>query len=412
MHPSDRSSRGAAAAALLMLALAGSGCGSDSGSPGAPGPTAAGGNVNKAPVAGAAVSVHALGAGGAPGASVAGPFTTDANGDWSGSLPAGAGGPFVLAARGGSYVDEATAGTVTIPPGRALYGLLAGAQSSVTPLTHATYLGMQAQVAGGAAIADAIAGAHASSVNAFGFSFATTVPRNLATASDAEKTYAALLGGLSALIDNHAALGAFANTEKADLVIALARDMSDGLLDGLDAAGAIDVPTDSAGTATAPLPALSAADLSALMNAANAWAATQPALTGIAVLPGVPWNPAAPPPGPCVLQFSGPGAALLPSNCFNVTSSGFQSGNQPVWRDEVDAVEILLVPTDGDPNSYRTIYVLQTEPPNSIWNVSVQGAIAGIARNGDGSVTFTDVTVPVLTATQGPIVLNGTLPAP
>ena len=359
------------------------------------------------------MNVYPLDAGGAPGASAAGPFTSDANGDWSGSIPAGAGGPFVLAATGGSYVDEATSNTVTIPAGRTLYGLLAGTQSQVTPLTHATYLGMQAQVAGGAALGDAIAAATASSINAFGFDFATTVPRNLATASTAERTYAALLGGLSALIDNNAALAAFASTHKVDLVLALATDMADGRLDGLGAAGgAIDVPTDPGASATAPLPALSPADLSALINAANAYAATQPALNGILVAPGVSWNPAAPPPGPCVLQFSGAGAALLPGTCFNVSTSREESGPQLIWEDLVDHVQILLVPTDGDPNQFRTIYVLQLESPNQIWNLSVGGAIAGITRNGNGSVTFTNVSVPVLTATQGPIVLNGTLPAP
>jgi len=415
MQLEKRTSPGGWPAALLLAALAAAGCGSSSSTPSAPGPTAVGGNVSKAPISGAAVQVLVMGSAGTPGASVAGPFTTDANGDWTGSIAAGTSGPFVLAASGGSYVDEANASTVTLPAGRTLHGLLSGTHSQVTPFTHATFLGMVAQVAGGTSVADAIATARASGVSAFGFDFATTVPRNVATASASEKAYAALLGGVSTLLDNNAALSAFTNTPKFDLVLALSADMADGRLDGLDASGsAIDVPTDDTGTATAPMPALSATDLSALAAAANAYAAGQPALNGtqISATAGG-WNPAQPPgPGGCAVGFSGPGASLLRNSCFVVSSATYDFDNQPHWVDEAGFVEILLVPTDSDPNQYRTIYVLQTESPNHIWNESLEGAIPGISRNPNGSVAFSNVSVPALTATMGPLILNGTLPAP
>jgi hypothetical protein len=275
---------------------------------------------------------------------------------------------------------------------------------------------MLAQVNGGQTVAAAIAAATSSAVTAFGFDFATTVPRDLTTASASEKAYAALLGGLSTLIDNNAALGAFTNTEKIDLVIAITRDMSDGKLDGMDAMGAaIDVPTDALGTATAPLPALSATDLSALVAAANAYAAAQPAMAGVTFNPSVAWNPAAPPtppPGPCVLNFSGPGATLLPNTCFNVSTSRTELGVQLIWEDLPDSVQILLVPSDTVQNGIRTAYVSQMNPPYNIWNEFSDGAIAGITRANNGTVTFNNVSIPALTATLGPITLNGTLPAP
>jgi hypothetical protein len=413
MNASRRIPARARALLFLMAALALTGCGSKSSSPTAPGPTATGGNVNKAPVDGAAVNVHAIAAGGVAGALVAGPFTTNAAGDWTGSIPAGQSGPYLLLASGGSYVDEATAATVTIPAGRLLYGLMSGTSAQVTPFTHATYLGMLAQVNGGQTVAAAIAAATSSAVTAFGFDFATTVPRDLTTASASEKAYAALLGGLSTLIDNNGALAAFTSTEKIDLVIAITRDMSDGRLDGMDALGTvIDVPTDPQGTATAPLPALSAADLSALISAANAYAAAHPAIIGVALNPAVAWNPAAPPAGPCVVNFSGPGATLLPNTCFNVSTSRTELGVQLIWEDLPDSVQILLVPSDTVQNGIRTAYVSQMNPPYNIWNDFASEAIAGITRANNGTVTFTNVSIPALTATLGPITLNGTLPAP
>lgn len=408
-----RAKRAAAGGATLIAILSMCGCGSSGGPTTPPGPTNVGGNVSKGPVAGASVEVRKLGANGAIGAPVAGPFTTNSTGGWTGQIAAGNSGPYVLVATGGSYVDEATGSTVTLDAGQALYGILQGTSAQVTPLTQTTFEAVQALTAGGTSLATAIDRATSSATTAFGFSFATTVPSDAAAASTAQKRYAALLGGMSTLLDANPALGAFANTRPLDLVAALASDIANGRLDGLDARGnAIHVPTDPSGSTDAPLPALSPTNLAAWLAAANAYAATVPNLAGVTFGTSTAWNPSNPPAGGAGdVVFSGPGAALLPSVDFTPTTSGVFDV-QFIWDDEVHGVEIIAVPDAG--TTVRTLYVnYNVGEISRIWSKFVSGGIPGIVHSG-GTVTFTDVTLDQLTGGTSPLVLNGQLadPAP
>jgi hypothetical protein len=95
-----------------------------------------------------------------------------------------------------------------------------------------------------------------------------------------------------------------------------------------------------------------------------------------------------------------------------VSTSRTELGVQLIWEDLPDSVQILLVPSDTVQNGIRTAYVSQMNPPYNIWNDFASEAIAGITRANNGTVTFTNVSIPALTATLGPITLNGTLPAP
>ena len=258
-------------------------------------PTSAGGNVSKAPIVGATVNIYKINTDGSIGAFVAGPFTTDAGGNWSGTIPVGSPGPYVMVSTGGTYTDEATGNPVTVAPGQELHGYFQSGSCAVTPLTDATFSAIQALVGGGTGLTTAINGATTSSVVAFGFSFTTTTPSDAPTATAHQKEYAALLGGLSKLLHGNLALTDFAGTPQVDLVIALAKDMADGKLDGLDAFGAtILVPTNATGTTTDSLPALSSTNLSAWLTEANAYAASQPDLRGISFNTSLAWNPAAP----------------------------------------------------------------------------------------------------------------------
>jgi len=403
---------------LLSLLVTGTlltaGCGSDNPtSP--PGPTAVNGNVNKAPLVGANVDIHQINTDGTIGAHVAGPFVTDANGNWTGSIGAGTPGPFVLVATGGSYVDEATGSTILLAAGRELYGLLQGVASQVTPVSHATFLAMQALVTGGTTLADAIAQTVASSQASFGFNFATTVPSDAAGAGTAQKSYAALLGGLSTLLDANPALSAFTNTLPIDLVIALAKDMANGKLDGLDGSGnVILVPTDATGTTTSPLPALSAGDLSAWLNEATVYCSTVLSLNGISFNPNVAWNPANPGQvGSGSVTFSGPGAALLLSSNFTPTSSHATIPDPDpsyIWEDVPNYVEILTVPETA--TTVRTLYIVYFDGVNSyVWNSFNGAGIAGVSRAG-GVTTFTNVSVPQLSGGTTTLILNGSLTEP
>jgi hypothetical protein len=409
--------------ALLGACLLWGGCGDDS-NPAKPAqPTPASGNVNKAPIVGATVTIHKINSDGSiDPAVVAGPFTTDAFGNWSGTIPAGQSGPFVMVSTGGTYTDEATGNSVTIPADRPLYGIYTSGACAVTPLTHATFLAMQRQVTLGATLSNAISQAIGSSTTAFGFSFTTTTPSDALAATTNQKKYAALLGGLSELIDaNPAFTPTFDNTLPIDLVIAIARDMTDGKLDGLDASGAaIQVPTDPTGTTTAPLPALSATDLSAWITEANTYAALTPTLTGITFPTNVTWNPSnlgggggGGGSGSVGIQVI-TGSLTLPTNTITPDTSYVFAGTQLVWDDRVNELEITVVLADQNlyPGKVETVYVVYYGvTPSVVWNAFSISGVSGIALSGN-TITFTNANIPELTSGGTAIRLNGSLTVP
>jgi len=398
---------------LFAIAILLQSCGDSDKSTNPPAPTTVGGNVSKGPIVGASVAILNVTTSGLPGAQAAGPYTTDASGNWTGEAP-GSTTPFVLAATGGTYDDEATGNPVTLGAGQTLYGLLRGTSSQVTPLTHTTFLGVRYLVSGSATLADAINQVTASSVSAFGFDFATTVPRNSATATDNEKRYAALLGGFSTLPSTHPALFGFSSAHPMDVVLALATDMADGRLDGLDPAGSpIEVPTPGPGVLATELPALSPNDLSAWLNACNQYAGTQTDLTGIGFDVNLAWHPSSSGGGgDCDVTFSGTGSVRLHDVCFGATSSQLfeESFN---WEDGPDHVQILAIPVTPGSDRIRTIYVTAPDPNPGVWTAYLDVGIPGASRSG-GVVTFDHVALTELSPTPDgtTLILTGHLNEP
>jgi len=233
------------AALAFALALASS-CGSNNPTgPTLPTTTSIRGSVHQGPVAGARVDIRHVRPDGTIGEVISGSYTTDVNGDWAGTIPAALPGPFLIASTGGTYIDEVTGTPVTIGAGTPMYGFLLGTSSQVTPLTHTTFLATQALVARGTWLTSAMTLANSRALTAFGFNPSTTIPSAAPTAGLDQKKYAGLLGGLATLVNDIVASGAFTRTSRIDLVLALASDMTNGKLDGLDARGnGILVPTD------------------------------------------------------------------------------------------------------------------------------------------------------------------------
>ena len=348
------------------------------------------------------------------GAPIGGPFTTDASGNWSGTIVPQSG-PLLLEASGGSYTDEATGNPVTVPAGRWIDGILEGTASQVTPLTHATFSAIQALVGRGSSLAAATTAATATSTVAFGFDFGTTVPSAAAGATANQKKYAGLLGGLSTLLNANPALTAFNNTPPFDLVVGVATDMGDGKLDGLDATGAaVMVVTDAIGASIAPLPALSPIDLSAWLDAANTYCASKPVLNTITFNTGVLWNPSAGPGGNTGVAFTGAGAAVLPSTAFTATGSQIVNADLK-WVDDPHHVEILIAPVPDQqayPGKVQTLNVVYSGvAPSVVWERSVGTGIPGIVMS-TGETRFTNTTATETTLGGTTITLNGTLNNP
>jgi len=327
---SSRTFRRLTAASCLALAVALTGCsGSDDGGgqtpPTAPGnPIQVSGYVLKGAVNGASVHVRAIDAAGNLGATIGGPFTTDASGRWSGEVPKGTSGVYAVTANGGTYVDEANGATVNVRS-EMLGVIMVGTTNSgnVTPITHAIVLNAQYRVQLGDTKSGAFAGAIGDMTAAIGFDPTTVVPivPSISSAASAANMdiYYAILAGFSELIDSNPALSpAFDNAETWDIVKAVAEDLTDGKLDAVDIAGnGIFVDPDGNGQGThLPFPPLDADDISNLIDAARAWAAvslpgvTIPSINLSAfgsptVTPGGEWLASG------VLNISGPDQNLL-----------------------------------------------------------------------------------------------------
>ncbi len=129
--------------------------------PPAPPPTASttvGGAVVKGPVSGAQVCAYTVLAN-ARGAALGSCTTSDSTGTYSLSVPAGSG-PLWLEATGGSYTDEATAASATLPAGSALTAIVTANGGTVTSmLTPLTTLALNAAAAsaGSSGTLDALA---------------------------------------------------------------------------------------------------------------------------------------------------------------------------------------------------------------------------------------------------------------
>ncbi len=311
------------AASLLLLTLGltvgcGGGGGGGGGTTTPPTGVSISGSVTKGAIGNAEINIYSLNSDGSRGSRVAGPFTSDSTGRWSGRVPSSAVGPFEVVATGGSYTDEATGSVVSLAIGEELSSMVQNnpgtpISAAVTPYSHAlTRSAMHMVQSGGVALGDAVGQVISNATNTFGFDPTTTVPpdpNNVpANASDAERRYAALLGGISRLgddaITNHATTAA----SRLELALALAQDMADGVLDGLGIDGnPITLFSSTGGNIN--LPALDNGGLGALITQTNSFIASVTNLTGtdVGTLPG---DLVTPPPAGIVLVTPVNGATL------------------------------------------------------------------------------------------------------
>lgn len=381
-------------------------CGGSSDGPSGPAqPIPVSGKFVKGPVAGATITLHAMTTAGTPGAVRGGPFTTDASGEWSGELTAGTSGPFLIVATGGSFVDEASAATVQVGATQFL-GYSSTGSGIVTPFTQA--LAAAAQARGGSASA-AWASVITSFETAFGFDPTATTPA-LGGGTDGQ-TYFALLGGLSNLLDSNPALSGLASAETIELVRALATDIADGKLDGLDASGAsIAVST---GGGMTNWPALDASGIGALIDAVNSWAATVAGLEEFSLDPtDLDFNPGGSGTGSGSLTFSGPAAALLASSSF--VPIGFSANEGALaWSASIGTnslVSIGVGRSTTDPSRATLATVTSTDGATSYgWSLfAFENGVAGITVDGN-TVTFDNVTLPATVGTQLALTISGQL---
>lgn len=228
---------------LLLTACGGGGGGVNGDLPAASG--AIGGTVTKGPVANATVVAYGI-AGGAAGAQL-GSATTDANGNFNLHVGAHAG-AVMLRVTGGSYRDEATGATVAMAPGDFMTAVM-GAMSAgttvngiqVTPLTSMAQA--RAQTMAGGMNAANIATANAALGNYFMVSDILHVhpmnpltPGSGAGASADARNYGMTLAAMSQY-------AASVNMPVSSAMVALmVNDASDGVMDGMHAAGRIFMP--------------------------------------------------------------------------------------------------------------------------------------------------------------------------
>lgn len=221
---------------LATLVVAGCGGGSSSSAPPPKKPSTSGvdGTLSKGPVVNAEIRLYRMGDDGGPeGDAVAGPFTTDADGNWRADVRDSLPRPLVVVTTGGSYTDEASGNPVDLSD-RSLQSYLpeGSTGSAVTPLTDMLVRQTQANIGSGDDAETALTNARSNLENALGMSFDPLTTRPLSpdspTSGDRnQRAYTAVLGALS-----HLANTLDPNADPLDMAIALAEDMSDGSIDG------------------------------------------------------------------------------------------------------------------------------------------------------------------------------------
>ncbi|MCX6827700.1 MAG: hypothetical protein NT002_00210 [candidate division Zixibacteria bacterium] len=303
---------------------------------------------------GAVVDAYSLGVN-ASSTHLAGPFTVDSLGNWSGKIPDTLTEPILLIASRGHYVSLTTYDTVTLDSKDQLCGfILYGNEATVSPLTHTLYMAATELMRDGTTPENALYLVLAEASSKLSFNPATTVPSQSADGDESQKMYAALLGGMTNLLTSNPNLIGLAEATSFDLMKALSEDLSDGALDGMSANGyPVLVDPDGSGSTTVPFPILDQSGLGVLIAAANEYSISVPALIGI-TLPSIE------------LIFDPPAVQLTHSfehRCNGVESSG-ELGvwmfNQNVIPLRSDAIAHWAVPL-CDP------FGKLLEPINVIW---------------------------------------------
>lgn len=409
-------------AAALALALAACGGGGGSSGSGASlssffgGGGGGGGNVaavttmSGSVMLGAAsnvtVDIYSLSPTGQPGTHVAGPFQTNAQGQWSGgSFPAGAG-PWLAVAHGGSFVDEATGQTVSLAGVSVESVLVPGlGHIAITPLSQALVDRMRYFIGQGHTAATALALARNDFVDNLWFDPVNTAPVDPALMASApgangDLIYAAMLGGLSDIVANNPSLTAFNGANPALVQLAIAHDFADLTLDGLDANGA---------AVTVNGQALPALGNGTLVNAARTYASNRTGGT-IQSFWGLSF---APDPGTQVLgtlDLSGSGVAYIGGTRFVAKLSTVNQGHytwesnstgnhSPIVVSVITGLGSMVYVGYRPQRFYGTGYA---------WSVFNNNGVTIDQAN--RTVTFNNVSLPTQGfGNNGTLVLNGTL---
>lgn len=254
---------------LLLTACGGGGGGGSSDSAAAPQPsnpvsnpppatgndTTITGSVTKGPVSGSTLELFEIDAFGQSVGTVVATGTTTADGNFSISVPANSG-TLLVVASGGSFIDEsdqqpdvALKRRVQLAADESFLSLLPQGQTAVAVTPFTTALIVRGRVLGGPdGSFQAKFDAAKSALDAqAGFDVLATVPANpvapAATATEAQKQYALLLGGLANLINN-VAIQSGASGPNYDILVAVTFDLVDGQFDGLYF-GSTEVPTNN-----------------------------------------------------------------------------------------------------------------------------------------------------------------------
>ncbi len=235
---------------------------------------------SKGPIAEATINIYRIEANGDRGELVSGPYITAADGSWNTDDDLPAGGPFEAVSTGGYYTDEATDTEVILADDDELSGIIVSSSSSIevaiTPLTHAALLTAKHSIANfGMSASDAIRHAIGDMQASLGFDVTTTLPPaidDLASKTNSQKLYAAILGGISELSADSSITDTLSAADKFDIAIALAQDLSDGKLDGSDISGT-QITLDVDGS-DIDLSALDANGIAPLIDATNTFADT------------------------------------------------------------------------------------------------------------------------------------------
>lgn len=209
---------------LVLFACGGGGGGGSAGGDSADS-TVIAGVASKGPLNNASIRVHAVNTNGSIG-SLLGSTTTDEQGNYSVTINSHTG-PVVISASGGTYIDEATGQTSTIPaeaPLRAAV-VLAGAGSSQVAVTAITELAVRLAAAAVGGFSEAtIAEANDNVSRQFGFNVVTTQPvaptaSAIAGAGGASANYTCALATLSQQAHD-------ASQSVTDLISALVLDLN------------------------------------------------------------------------------------------------------------------------------------------------------------------------------------------
>ena len=225
--------------ALVALTVVQVACSDSSSSSSSSGPadSSISGTIVAAPVNGAQVSVVD-----GNGNVVAGPVTTDGTGRYTLSIPnSSLAQDLIVVSSGGTFTDEATGNSGTageILAYAPASSLSDGASASATP--GSTVIAKLVMSHG-----KTLAQAKDIFTTAFGYAPDISVtPADATTAPAADETDASTLAGFRAAVFSQLAMDlGLSQDEQFDLFAALAQDLSDGNLDGVDASGAVAIGT-------------------------------------------------------------------------------------------------------------------------------------------------------------------------